>query len=296
MRLLLLLQDNQDNPWFVEHARHLVQLAFTLAWLLLILLMRSFGLRILQGKEWPSEEERLRWRLRTVNAAVILLIIGVILIWFTELRDMALGAVALAAALVIATREFIVCITGSALRTVSNSYSIGDRIELAGHRGDVIEYGLLTTTIMEVGPSHRRTGRAVVIPHSVLLTQAVVNESFTEEYVLHTFELPLRDDEDWQEAERVLLRTARKVCEADLPEAERHMRRLAREHGLVPSTVEPRVSIKLSDKSTVHLVVRVPTAARNRGRTEQTILRAFLEHMRPPPTGAEQGPAPEEHG
>lgn len=294
MRPLLLFQD--DNLWIVEHGRHLVQFALTLAWLLLVLLLRSFVLRILQGKEWASEEERLRWRLRTVNAALILLIVGVILIWFAELKDMALSAVALVAAMVIATRELIVCIMGSLLRTASNSYSIGDRIELANHRGDVIEYGLLTTTIMEVGPSHRRTGRAIVIPHSVLLSQAVVNESFTEEYVLHTFELPLRADEDWQEAERVLLRTARKVCEADLPEAERHMRRLAREHGLAPSTVEPRVSIKLSDSSTVHLVVRVPTAARNRGRTEQTILRAFLEHMRPAPTGVEHGPAPEEHG
>jgi small-conductance mechanosensitive channel len=281
--LLLWLQDGAEKeaaqPGWVQ------KVFFSVAWLLLIVLLRSFALRILRGKEWGSEEESMRWRMRTVNLALLFLLLGILIVWFHELQAAALWSVALVAAIVLAAKELIVCVSGGVLRTASNSFSIGDRIEIGGLRGDVIEYGLLTTTIMEVGPSQRRTGRAVTIPNSMLMTQPVVNESFTDEYVLHSFELTLKPDEDWQEAERVLLRTARKVCEADLQVAERHMRRLAGKHGLAPSTVEPRVSLRVTDESAVRLLVRVPTAARNKGRTEQTIVRAFLEHMRPTKSG-----------
>jgi small-conductance mechanosensitive channel len=266
------------------------KLYFSVAWLFLILLLRSFALRVLRGKEWGSEEESMRWRLRTINLALLALLLGALIIWFQELHAMALSAVALVAAIVLAAKELIVCMSGGVLRTASNSFTLGDRVEIGGHRGDVIEYGLLTTTIMEVGSSHRRTGRAIVIPNSALMTQPVINESFTDEYVLHSFELTLKPEEDWQEAERILLRTARKACEADLQMIERHMRRTASQHGLAPSTVEPRVSLHVTEDSRVKLLVRVPTAARNKGRTEQTIVRAFLEHVRPSPSGGEAPP------
>jgi hypothetical protein len=117
----------------------------------------------------------------------------------------------------------------------------------------------------------------------VLLTQSVINESFTDEYVLHSFELPLHASEDWQEAERFLLATARRICEDDRELAEKYMRRVARQHGLAPSNVEPRVSLRVSDPDRITFLVRVPTAARNKGRTEQAIVRAFLEWRGPRP-------------
>jgi small-conductance mechanosensitive channel len=276
----------QDEP--LLQSILLRNLIVSVAWALFVLLARALTLRMLSGKEEAHEEARLRWRQRTIQVALLLLIGGLFFIWVTELKTMAFSAVAIAAALVIATKELILCFLGSLLRTVSNSYDVGDRIELAGHRGDVIDYGLFSTTILEVGPVHRRTGRAITIPNSVLLSQSVINESFTDEYVLHSFELPLRESDDWQDAERFLLATARRVCEGEREPAEKNMRRVARAHGLAPSTVEPRVSLRVSDPERVTLLVRVPTAARNKGRTEQTIVRAFLEWRGKPRT---DGPA-----
>ena len=254
---------------------------FSIAWAVGILVLRSLSLRLLRGKEWAVEEDRLRWRMHTIQLALLLLVGGLFIAWATELKSMALSAVAIAAAIVIATKEMLLCMLGAVMRTASNSYTVGDRIELGGHRGDVIEYGLLTTKILEVGPAHRRTGRAITLPNSLLMTQAVLNESFTDEYVLHTFELSLKSDADWQEAERFLIRTARRVCEDDREPTEKNMRRVAREHGLEPSSVEPRVSLRANDPDKVTFLVRVPTEARHKGRTEQAIVRAFLEHVRP---------------
>lgn len=274
--LLALLQDD-DGLGRPESLRNL--LIVSIGWAIFILLLRTVTLRLLLGRgdDQVKEEDRLRWRQRTIQLALLLLVGGLLFIWGTELKTMALSALALAVAGVIATKELILCVLGSVLRAASNSYSIGDRIEIAGHRGDVIDFGLFSTTILEVGQVHRRTGRAVTIPNSVLLTQAVINESFTDEYVLHSFELPLHADGEWQEAERFLLANARRICEEDREHAEKYMRRVARAHGLAPSNVEPHVSLRVLEPDRITFLVRVPTAARNKGRTEQALVRAFLE-------------------
>src|SRR5690606_32112227 len=83
-----------------------------------------------------------------------------------ELRTVAISIVAIAVAFVVATKELILCITGSILKMASRSFVIGDRIQVKDFRGDVIDQNLLATTILEVGPgklTHQRTGRMAVI-------------------------------------------------------------------------------------------------------------------------------------
>ena len=38
------------------------------------------------------------------------------------------------------------------MRATSRSFKLGDRIEIGDYRGDVIDYNLFTTTILETGP------------------------------------------------------------------------------------------------------------------------------------------------
>lgn len=59
------------------------------------------------------------------------------------------------------------CLSGGLVRQTSNSYSLGDHIEVGTVRGRVVDIGLLSTTVMEIGPnhsSHQMTGRALTFP------------------------------------------------------------------------------------------------------------------------------------
>jgi len=186
-------------------------------------------------------------------------------------------------ALVIATKELILCVTGAVIRTSTHSYSVGDRIEIAGKRGDVIDQNIFTTTLLEIGPgnaSHQYTGRAIVIPNSLLLNNPLTNESYTEDFVLHVFPIPLGADEDWQKAELILLEAANIECAPFLQDARRSMERLENKHGLDSPTVAPRVTIQIPEPGKVNLLLRIPTPARRIGRLEQAILRRFLSDFR----------------
>ena len=249
----------------------------------LILLVSLFVLRtilagIIRRQENVRQELRRRWLVALRNGTVLMILLGVVLIWAHELRTVAVYAFAIAVATVIATKELIQCVTGSVMRT-AGAFHIGDRIEIGDFRGDVIDHNLLTTTIMEVGPdglTHRLTGRAISLPNSMFLADPVTNETYTDDYVLHVFKVPMKQDDDWQQAEHDLLCAAREQCSKYVAEARSHFDKLSHKEGLTVFNVEPHVIVQVPTAGNVELVVRMATPARNKGKIEQAILRKLL--------------------
>ena len=218
---------------------------------------------------------RRRWLVRSRNGLVLLLLLGLVMVWGEELRTIALSIVAIAVAFVVATKELILCITGTILKAVTRPFNIGDRIQIKELRGDVIDQNLLATTILEVGPgkiTHQRTGRMVVIPNALFLSEPVINESYTHDYILHVFTIPFKREDDWRGAREALLESANRHCAPYLDDVRRYMEQLSRQRGLDIPTVEPRVTIRMPAAGEVHLVVRVPAKSGQRGFLEQSIL------------------------
>lgn len=258
-----------------------VKLVASAALVLAVVAARWAVLGWLRVSELPSPEMRRRWIVMARNVSVLLFTLFLVVIWAEQLRTFALSVVAVAAALVIATKEIISCFSGAILRTSSSAFTVGDRIEIGDIRGDVVDYNLLTTTLMEVGPAHQHTGRAVVLPNSVLLTASVTNESFTEQFVFHSVVVPLTDKDDWRAAEKVLSEVAHEACAEFIESAKRHFERMVKRTGLVVPTPEPRLLVRLEAPGRIDIVARIPVPSARRGRIEQDILRAFLDRYRP---------------
>lgn len=265
-------------PWFETHqaAGDAVR---TVILLLLIFGTQFLVISRLRRSEGLTPEMRRRWASQVRIVSMLLLMLGLMLIWGTALKTFALSLVAIAAAIVIATKELIMCVSGSLLRTGGRSYKIGDRVEIGLFRGDVIDQTLLTTSLLEVGPGsafHQHTGRLIVVPNSLLLTTSVVNESFTDDYVLHAFDVRVKAESDWREAESALLQAAREECGAYMADAQRHIKAMVTREGLEPLSVEPRVTLRLEDTETLTLLLRLPVPARRKGRIEQAVTRRYL--------------------
>ena len=251
----------------------------TLLLIVVVVVLRGIAARAIRRNETLPSEVRRRWLVHVRNGAILLLLLGLAVIWAAELRLMAVSLFAVAVATVIATKELIQCFSGSLLKMVSRGFCLGDRIEITGLRGDVIDHNALTTTILEIGPNdltQQHTGRAIVFPNSMLLEKPVINETFTDEYVLHVFKVPINLDNDWQRAERDLLDAAKQQCSSFLTEARRHFQRLGKDRGLATLSVEPRVSVSIPKASELELIVRIAVPARRKGRIEQEILRRFV--------------------
>lgn len=280
---------------FLSDETFLAKFIVTSMLLLALLAFRFAALRAIQSAELPSSQMRRRWIVITRNLSVLLFFFFAIIVWAAELKTFALSLVAVTAAIVIATKELLLCISGSLLRSSSDIYSIGDRIEIQDLRGDVVDFTLFTTTLLEVGPgdtSHQHTGRAVVIPNSLLLSNPVVNETYTDDFVLHTMSVPLDEDDDWQGAESALLEAAHHECESFIKDAKKHFERINRETGLEPPKTDPRVSLQVPEPGRIDLLLRIPVPARRKGRVEQAILRRFLDAYPLRKDAKVAGPAP----
>ena len=265
----------------------------------LVVALRTLIGRMLQ-RQMSKAEVRRRWIVNVRNASLLMLTVGLAAIWLEELQTLGTALVAFTVAVVIATKEVLLCVNGSAIRAATNAYTIGDRIEIDGDRvagrdlpleidgdrGDVIDFNLFTTTVLEVGPGHGyhlRTGRTIVIPNSKLLSYAVTNESYMKQYVVHVFAVPLSFDQDWEPAEKLLLQTAENECAPFLDDARTRMETLEKEHSLEGLPVQPRIYVHITDKAKIDLLVRIPSPVGRQGHIEQAIIRKFLREFPPSP-------------
>jgi small-conductance mechanosensitive channel len=267
------------SEWFSIDSSVTLDGLKSLILLLTLIMIRTLIVRWIAHNPTLSMESKRRWVVTTRNSVVFAFLIGLVIIWAHELQAFAVSIVALAAAMVLATKELILCWSAAALRVGSKVYAVGDRIQIAGHRGVVLDHDAFATKLLEIGPgqfAHLYTGRVTTFPNSLLFTNALVKENPEQDYGLYTLTVPVKHNEDWQRAEQTLLEAAKLECAPFMDEAARQMKLLEQANLLEAPSPEPRITIQVPEFGKIHLILRFPAPDRGRSRIEQAILRRYL--------------------
>lgn len=247
---------------------------------LLFLAILLFRLVLINGirKSKASPEGKRKWVVHIKNLSLIILILGMIVIWAAELRNFALSLVAIAAAIAISTKEIILCFMGGMYKTSVRAFEIGDRIQVAGYHGDVLDHDLLSTRIYEIGPGedmHQFTGKIISIPNALFLSNSIRLEAKAP-FDLHTFVVPIASGVHWKEMQTKLYQACMRECSPYLEDAKRYMRRVQEREGIDVPDLEPRISLKMIDSKEWQLVARIPVRGLRKSRSEQAILKDFF--------------------
>lgn len=251
--------------------------------LLIGMLTLRAGMRkaILHREDFNIETKR-RWLVTLRNIILIITALGVILIWGQEIQTFAVSLVAVAAAFVLATKEVILCMLGSVYRTSTRLYEIGDRIEIAGIKGQVIDVNLISTTLIESSraENHKGTvGRGIKIPNSMLFTNPVYNETMMGHFAIQTIHIHIERGSDWERAEAILLECGRSIIADYAQDLENHAKEIASDYIIDTPLQEPRVRIILDDIESIGLQLQLPAPLGLRAKIEQRILRQFLRQF-----------------
>ncbi|MBW2162411.1 MAG: mechanosensitive ion channel family protein [Deltaproteobacteria bacterium] len=261
----------------------------TLILFLTVMILRYAAVGFVRRRLPSNDKFQLRWAAQIRGFSYAILALGLFIIWAAELQALAVSFAVLAMAVVWAMRETFACVQGAAYRISSNAFQVGDRINVGGVRGDVIDTGLLGTLVLEVAQGHQRTGRTISIPNSLFMTEPVLNESLAGEYMLHLMTIPVDRNSDLAAIERKALTAAQEACAGFLEDVRRPMAARYRRHGLNPPIVDPRITYQVVDKNTVNILLRIPTPIRLERQVEQRVLRAVLgvpkgrDTLPPPP-------------
>ena len=261
---------------FLDDQALLRDVVATVVLFLVVFGLRTVILRFVRRRLPTRDTLQLRLTSQIRGVSYLILSFGLFTIWAAELQALAVSFVVLAMAVVWATKETIACIQGAVYRLSSNAFQVGDRITVGAIRGDVIDPGLLSTTVLEVGKAHQRTGRTISIPNSLFMSEPVLNESLTGEYMLHLLTIPLDRSADLAQVEKRALEAANDACADFIDDVRRPIALRYRRHGLTPPLVDPRITYQFVDTNTVNLILRIPVPTRLERTVEQRVLRAVL--------------------
>jgi len=255
------------------------QISGTIILVVVAVVVRIITERHLSGRDDLEAEQRRRMLSSLRNALFFVLLVGLALIWAPSLRTFALSLTAFAVAIILATKELILCISGSLVKTTGASMRVGSWIEVNGVRGEVIDQTLMTTTIQELGKEHTAfefTGRTIVIPNSVFLTAPVINERFFKRYVFHTFSMVVDANVNTAPIEKVLIDVVNAEMEDDIEVANRYMALIEKRSGLDLHEPEPRVHMHMQNDGKVKLSLRAFLPTKRALEIEQKAMRAGL--------------------
>jgi small-conductance mechanosensitive channel len=166
------------------------KLLFTVLIIMIISLIRRLILSMIRGDDAFVSEDQRSWMSRTKNGSFITLVLLLFVLWQSEINEFALSVTAIAVAIVVASKEIILCFTGSIQRASSRSFRIGDWIEVGKICGEVIEHNMMATVIQEIDLYHGQyhyTGKTATLPNSMFFTYPVKNLNFMKRYVYHDF-------------------------------------------------------------------------------------------------------------
>lgn len=172
------------------------KVVFTALIIVLVYILRRFILSKIRGDVAFVSEEQRNWMSRTKNGSFALLVILLFILWKSEINEFALSVTAIAVAIVVASKEIILCFTGSIQRASSRSFRVGDWIEVGKICGEVIEHNLMATVIQEIDLYHGQynyTGKTATLPNSMFFTYPVKNLNFMKRYVFHNFSIVVPD-------------------------------------------------------------------------------------------------------
>jgi len=239
--------------------------------------------RIMAGSHLLEDRQRRQlFYLRSVLTVAVLL--GLFLIWAGALQNLLLSLTAVMVAVVIATKELLMCLSGFLLRTTGRLFSVGDWIECNGLRGEVTDHMLLSTTLLELEPpeyGYGYTGRTLNLPNSIFLSHPVHVSPFARQYVVHRFSITLSETPvDAIAATNWLQARTERACEPFLENAREVNEAMDRRLGVDVEGPEPFVTTGTSDIGNMRFVVRVFCPRERAGVLEREITGAFLSAVR----------------
>ncbi|MDF2180388.1 mechanosensitive ion channel family protein [Aliiglaciecola sp. CAU 1673] len=171
--------------WILQH-----KLLLSICLIILLLSCRQWLIGLIRKRAKRKAQDK-RHLVNTVkNAANLSLFVLLLGIWSSELQNLALSIAAFTVAIVLATREFIQCITGFIYATSTRIFRVGDWIQVGNHSGEVIESDWFKLTLLEVDlHNYEYSGKTLTLPNNLLITNPVKNLNFLKRYSTHTFVL-----------------------------------------------------------------------------------------------------------
>jgi small-conductance mechanosensitive channel len=185
------------------------------------------------------------------------------------------------AGIAFALQEVIASVAGFVAVSFGGFYRVGDRVQLGGIKGDVIDIGVLRTTLMQIGEwvhADQYNGRIVRVANSFVFKEPVFNYSGEFPFLWDEITLPLRQDSDRTMARAMMQRVAQEVVGDYAQAAEKAWQPMTRQYLIEHASVQPMV-VMSANANALELTLRYVVDYKSRRLTKDLLFSALLDEL-----------------
>lgn len=248
--------------------------------IIIINLLTRISRRILLGRiESVDTRYRLRKLINAAGAFITILLITVV--FSSKLGNLTVAFGVAGAGIAFALQEVIASIAGWVAVSFGNFYSVGDRVQLGGIVGDVIDIGVLRTTIMETGQwvkADQYNGRIVKVANSFVFKEPVFNYSGDFPFLWDEITVPVKYGSDYKRAREILQKIADDELGELVPKAQKTWHEMVNKFRIEDARIEPAVTLIAND-NWLEFTVRYVTDYKRRRTTKDILFTRIMEEF-----------------
>jgi small-conductance mechanosensitive channel len=208
----------------------------------------------------------------------------IVAIWLQEFQSVATFLGLLTAGLAVALKDPIVNLFAWIFILVRKPFTVGDRIQIGDHAGDIIDIRVFQLTLNEIGnwvDADQSTGRIIHIPNGKVFTETQANYTQGFSHLWNEIKVLVTFESDWEKAKSILETIIGKHTAQYTTSAKKNLMEASKKFMIFYNTLSPNIYTSVKD-SGVLLTIRYICEPRKRRATEhviwEDILKAFDQH------------------
>lgn len=229
------------------------------------------------------EDSDLRYRIRKTINFLGYLLSGLVVagIFSDSFGQLTVIFGTISAGVAFALQEVIRSFAGFLAISVGQFYKTGDRVQLGGIMGDVIDISPLRTTLMECGgwvKADLYNGRIVRVANSFVFKEPVYNYSGDFAFVWDEIIIPVKYGSDYRLAKEIFQQVVDEVVGQYVSSAKLDWNHMTRKYLVEDARIEPLVTLIAND-NWLEFTVRYVVNYKKRRLTKDVLFTRILEEI-----------------
>jgi small-conductance mechanosensitive channel len=267
------LQKYLNNPTVVKIA--VILIGLIIIWFIIKVIQRNLLTKI--------KENDNRYRAKKISSFIgyFFTIILLMVVFSDKLGGFTVALGVAGAGIAFALQEVIASFAGWLTIMFGGFYKTGDRVQLGGIKGDVMDIGMLRTTIMETGQwvdGDLYNGRIVLIANSFVFKEPVFNYSGDFPFLWDEIKIPIQYGSNYDKTSEILEQVGKEVA-GDLTEMSKEKWTvLQNKYRLEDAQTAPMVSLVAND-NWVEFTLRYVVVYKKRRATKTLLFTQILKKI-----------------
>ncbi|RBW69977.1 mechanosensitive ion channel family protein [Bacillus taeanensis] len=240
--------------------------------------------RLLQrstSKYVKDQDNRYKTRKMINILGYVIALIFIAVIYSDQLGGITMVLGVASAGIAFALQEVIISTAGWISILVGNIFKTGDRVKMGGIKGDVIDLGVLRTTIMEVNEwvdGDLYNGRIVKVANSFVFKEPLYNYSSYFPFLWDEIKIPIKYGSSYSAAKEIISNVGKEVTGNYANNARQHWNGMVKKFLIEDASTQPMVTVAAND-NWVEYTLRYVAEYRTRRTTKDLLFTKILEEI-----------------